>query len=156
MTLDPASILGDKNSTKIERTCAQKLAKVDKDELMAKCKGLNREMKEKGEGNISRCIHQGKAGRKLGGVKTVNRVMSLFMVQQCQAAIVAAQSAVETIVEYPLLAVLKFNTDEAQATRNLGLPLFNYPAQAPRGEPAVENLISHAEIGLAILHIHRP
>jgi hypothetical protein len=58
MTFDPASILGDKNSTKIERTYAQKLAKVDKDELMAKCKGINREMKEKGEENISRCIHQ--------------------------------------------------------------------------------------------------
>jgi hypothetical protein len=54
MTFDPASILGDKNSTKIERTCAQKLAKVDKDELMAKCKGLNREMKGKGGENILR------------------------------------------------------------------------------------------------------
>lgn len=94
--------------------------------------------------------------RKLGGVRTVNRVISLLMVQQCQTAVVAAQSAVKTIVEYPLLAVLKFNTDEAQATRNLGLPLFNYPPQAPRGEPAVENLISHAEIGLGISHIHRP
>jgi hypothetical protein len=58
MTFDPASILVDKNSTKIERTFAQKLAKVDKDELMAKCNGLNREMKEKGGGNLSRCIHQ--------------------------------------------------------------------------------------------------
>ena len=58
-------------------------------------------------------ISKRKAGRKLEGVKTVNRVMSLLMVQQCQAAIVAAQSAVEAIVEYPLLAVLKFNTDEA-------------------------------------------
>ena len=86
----------------------------------------------------------------------MNRGVSLLMVQQCQAAIVAAQSAVETIVENPLLAVLKFNTDEAQAARNLGLPLFNYPAQAPRVEPAVENLISHVEIGLGISHIHRP
>ena len=101
-------------------------------------------------------ISRRKTGRKLGVVRTVNRVMSLRMVQQCQAAIVAAQSAFETIVEYPLLAVLKFNTDEAQPSRNLGLPLFNYPAQAPRGEPAVENLISHVEIGLGISHIHRP
>ena len=78
------------------------------------------------------------------------------MVQQCQAAIVAAQSTFETIVENPLLAVLKFDTNEAQATRDLRLPLFNYPARAPKGKPAMENLISHVEIGLGVSHIHRP
>jgi hypothetical protein len=67
MTFEPASILGDKNSTKIERTCAKKLDKVDKDELMAKCQGLNREMKEKGGGNISRCIHQRNGVIRSGG-----------------------------------------------------------------------------------------
>jgi hypothetical protein len=44
---------------------------------------------------------------------------SLPVVQQRQTAIVAAQLAFEAIVEDPLLAILKFDTDKAQAAWNL-------------------------------------
>jgi len=98
-----------------------------------------------------------KAGRNnTDGAGIEDKVVGLWGVQQRQATVVTTKTAAETIIENPLLTVLEFNTDKAQAAWDLGPPLFDHPAQAPRSEPAVENLISHVEIGSGISHIHRP
>jgi len=58
-------------------------------------------------------------GGKDRGSQGREKRVSLPAVQQRQTAIVAAQLAFKTIVKNPLLAILKFDTDKAQAAWNL-------------------------------------
>jgi hypothetical protein len=58
----------------------------------------------------------GKKNEEAGGGKKRG---NLSAVHQRQTAVVAAQLAFEAIVEDPLLAILKFDTDKTQAAWNL-------------------------------------